>query len=198
MKHLIVVAHPDPASLTHALAKAYADELTAMGHDPDIRDLYAMDFNPVLHPSELGGTGLIDAHIEQSHLKVSDATAFFYPLWWASMPAILKGYIDRVFSHGVAYDFQHGAMHGLLMGRTNLLVTLSAAPHEALAKTGAWDAIRAIQDAHIFHSVGLTLADHIHFGEIVPGMSEVIARRHIATVREAAHRHFPSALRATA
>ncbi|HWE74855.1 MAG TPA: NAD(P)H-dependent oxidoreductase [Stellaceae bacterium] len=198
MKHLIVVAHPNRSSLTHALAEAYANELAAMGHDPDIRDLYALDFNPVLESSELGGAGLIDAHIEQSHLTKADATAFFYPLWWASMPAILKGYIDRVFSHGVAYDFQRGAMHGLLMGKTNLLVTLSAAPRDALAKTGAWDAIRAIQDAHIFHSVGLTLADHIHFGEVVPGMSEVIAHRHIATIREAAHRHFPPVLRATA
>ncbi|HKT19824.1 MAG TPA: NAD(P)H-dependent oxidoreductase [Stellaceae bacterium] len=190
MKHLIVVAHPNPSSFTHALANAYARELSVMGHDCDLRDLYAIDFDPVLHPSELVGPPRADVQAEQARLKAARATAFFYPLWWASMPAILKGYIDRVFAQGVAYDFRGGAMHGLLSGRTNLLVTNSAAPAEMLEKTGAWDAIRAIQDSHIFHSVGLTLADHLHFGGVVPGMTGKVAQAHTEAVRAAAHRHF--------
>ena len=190
MRHLIVVAHPNPKSFTHALADAYGAELTAMGHEVVLRDLYAMGFDPVLHPSELNAAGAADVQAEQTRLKNADATAFFYPLWWASMPAILKGYIDRVFAHGVAYDFQGPMMHGLLTGKTNLLVTISAAPRAMLEKTGAWGAIQAIQDSHIFHSVGLTLADHLHFGEVVPGMNETIAHRHIDTVRAAARRHF--------
>ena len=190
MKHFIVVAHPNPASFTRALAQAYADELTTMGHEAELRDLYAMNFDPVLRPAELSAPGGEDVRREQVLLKAATATAFFYPLWWASMPAILKGYIDRVFTLGVAYEFRGSAMHGLLSGKTNLLVTVSAAPTQVLQQTGAWNAIRAIQDSHIFHSVGLTLADHLHFGEVVPGMSEAAARAHIETVRTAAHRHF--------
>lgn len=191
MKHLIVVAHPNATSFTHALADAYSDELVKMGHECDYRDLYALGFNPVLQPSELNAQALADAQREQEHVKEADATAFFYPLWWASMPAILKGYIDRVFTHGVAYRFEGNVMRGLLKGRTNLLVTVSAAPRHAMQNAGEWDAIRTIQDNHIFHSVGLTLADHLHFGEIVPGLSAVVARAHIETMRAAAHRHFP-------
>ena len=190
MKHLIVIAHPNPASFTRALAQAYADELAAMGHTTELRDLYAMKFDPVLHPAELGAPGGPDVQREQALLKEAAATAFFYPLWWASMPAILKGYIDRVFTLGVAYEFRGNAMHGLLSGKTNLLVTVSAAPTQVLQQTGEWNAIRAIQDSHIFHSVGLTLADHLHFGEVIPGMSAATARAHIETVRQAAHRHF--------
>ena len=198
MKHLIVVAHPNPKSFTHALVDAYADELVTMGHEVVRRDLYAMGFDPVLHPAEVNAPGAKDAQAEQALLKSAGATAFFYPLWWASMPAILKGYIDRVFAYGVAYDWQGPAMHGLLTGKTNLLVTVSAAPRAVLQETGAWDAIQAIQDSHIFHSVGLTLADHLHFGEIVPGMDETTVHRHLDTVRAAARRHFASATRKTA
>src|SRR6185437_4203356 len=132
MKHLIVTAHPNPTSFTYALSNAYADELVAMGHECDCRDLYAMDFNPILQPSEISGHPQPDAQIEQEHIKNADATAFFYPLWWASMPAILKGYIDRVFTHGVAYRFEGNVMRGLLRGQTNLLVTISAAPRRAM------------------------------------------------------------------
>lgn len=190
MKHLIVVAHPNRSSFTHALASAYTGELSAMGHDCDLRDLYAIGFDPILHPAEFEGTPGADVQAEQARLKAAQATAFFYPLWWASMPAILKGYIDRVFAQGVAYDFQGGAMHGLLAGKTNLLVTNSAAPAEILQKTGAWNAIRAIQDSHIFHSVGLTLMDHLHFGDVIPGMAAAVGQAHIEAVRAAAHRHF--------
>ncbi len=198
MRHLIVVAHPNPTSFTKSLANAYADELAAMGHEYEIRDLYALGFDPVLHRFEIGATGRPDVQGEQEMLKDADATAFFYPLWWASMPAILKGYIDRVFAFGFAYDFRAGTIHGLLSGKTNLLVTISAAPTEMLKKTGAWGAIQAIQDTHIFQSVGLTLADHVHFGEVVPGMNEATARAHFATVRGAARRHFALECRATA
>lgn len=191
MKHLIITAHPHPTSFTYALSNAYADELVKMGHECDCRDLYAMNFNPILQPSEIDGHPQPDAQIEQEHIKDADATAFFYPLWWASMPAILKGYIDRVFTHGVAYRFEGNVMRGLLRGRTNLLVTISAAPRRVMQEAGEWDAIRAIQDNHIFHSVGLTLADHIHIGEVVPGMSATVARAHLETIRAAAHRHFP-------
>ena len=142
MNHLIVLAHPNPKSFTHALADAYAAELVKMGHEFVFRDLYALGFNPVLQPSELNAEPLADARAEQERVKNADATAFFYPLWWASMPAILKGYIDRVFTHGVAYRFDGNVMRGLLKGRTNLLVTISAAPRRIMQEAG--DGMRSV------------------------------------------------------
>jgi putative NADPH-quinone reductase len=79
MKHLIVLAHPNAKSFTHTLAEAYVAELAKMGHGCDFRDLYAMNFNPVLQPSELNAQALADAQAEQERVKEADATAFFYP-----------------------------------------------------------------------------------------------------------------------
>jgi NAD(P)H dehydrogenase (quinone) len=195
MKHLIIAAHPHEASFTMSLARAYADELEKLGHEAHTCDLYRLDFNPVLAAAELSGanTGSPmpgDVRREQDHLRTAGAVAFVYPLWWASMPAIMKGYIDRVFSYGFAYDFKGGAMRGLLSGKQAVVITVSAAPLEAMVKSGDWGAVQTLQDAHIFRTCGLNLVEHLHFGNIVLGLSENIVRRHLERVRTCANKHF--------
>ena len=106
------------------------------------------------------------------------------------MPAIMKGYIDRVFSSGFAYDFQANTLRGLLTGRKAVAVTISAAPLDSLKKSGDWDAVQALQDAHIFRASGLDLLGHLHFGEVVPGMSAAMGENHLVRVRALARRHF--------
>jgi len=198
MKHLIVVAHPHEASFTMSLARAYADELEKLGHETHTCDLYRLDFNPVLGPAELSGPAAGspmpgDVRREQDHLRSAAAIAFIYPLWWASMPAIMKGYIDRVFSYGFAYDFKGGAMRGLLSGRKAVVITVSAAPLEEMRKSGDWDALQTLQDAHIFRTCGFDLIEHLHFGSVVPGLSEGAVRHHLERARSCAGRHFSAA-----
>jgi len=200
MNHVIVVAHPRRDSFTMALAAQYADELKQLRDTPEIRDLYSIGFDPVLPAEEL--LGLREGHgpaeevrREQNYLKAADAVSVFYPLWWASMPAILKGYIDRVFSQGFAYDFGGGGRHALLTGKKSLIVTVSASPAEMLEKTGTLDAIRALQDRHIFAGCGFEVAEHLHFAEIVPHLTDAKAHGHFETVRAAARRHFGAATR---
>ncbi len=195
MNHLIVVAHPRQDSFTGALAAAYADELERLGHRSKTRDLYALGFNPVLAAGELGGfppdhEAPEDIRREQGLLSSAEAVAFIYPLWWASMPAMMKGYIDRVLSYGFAYDHQGGSIHGLLQGKKSLIVTVSAAPNKALKKSGEWKAIQTLQDSHIFQTCGLELAEHLHFGEIRPGLPKTEADTHIEAIRYAARKHF--------
>jgi NAD(P)H dehydrogenase (quinone) len=195
MKHLIIVAHPRPSSFTMSLARIYGDELAKHGHDTHICDLCTMGFNPVLASAELPGPGIdrtvaADVRREQAQVASADALAYIYPLWWASMPAIMKGYIDRIFSYGFAYGFAGGEMRGLLTSKKALIVTVSAAPLPALIKTGAWNAITTLQDAHIFATYGLRLVDHLHFGQIVPDLAEATVELHHQKMRAAARRLF--------
>jgi NAD(P)H dehydrogenase (quinone) len=195
MNHLIVVAHPKPESFTIALANAYGDELERLGHRSQTRNLYTLGFNPVLAPGEVGGFAADreapeDIRREQQLLSAAGAVAFFYPLWWASMPAILKGYIDRVLSYGFAYDYKGGNIHGLLAGKKSVIVTVSAEPNKALKKSGEWKAIQTLLDAHIFDTCGIEVSEHLHFGEILPGLSKADADAHIEAVRYAVRKHF--------
>ncbi len=123
MNILIVSAHPEPASLTNALRDVAADELRAEGHDVRISDLYALRWKAVVNRQDFPGltpaerlrvpvasgdafaNGALteDVVAEQDKLLWADALILAFPLWWFSMPAILKGWIDRVYSYGFAY-----------------------------------------------------------------------------------------------
>lgn len=102
MKHLVVICHPRRKSFTQAIAKSYVQAVEALGNEVVVRDLYRLHFDPILGEGEL-----LDAkkrvtsravRTEQRHVSDAGAIAFFYPLWWAFMPAMMKGYIDRVLS----------------------------------------------------------------------------------------------------
>src|ERR1039458_3949865 len=113
MKHLIVVAHPAAHSFTMGLARAYAAELEELGHSQRTCDLYRMGFNPVLSAQELAAVSADhaaspDVAQAQEDIRAADALTVIYPLWWLSMPAMMKGYIDRVFARGFAYESHDG------------------------------------------------------------------------------------------
>src|SRR5208283_888803 len=108
MKYLIIYAHPDPGSFNHAVMEIISEELKNNNKDFVLRDLYQINFNPILKTEDLtaiqNGAVLEDVKKEQEHIRSSDILIFIFPIWWSSMPAILKGYIDRVFSLKFAYD----------------------------------------------------------------------------------------------
>ncbi|MEJ1715164.1 NAD(P)H-dependent oxidoreductase, partial [Escherichia coli] len=86
--------------------------LQKKGHEVEVRDLYEMQFQPTLGRSEMiGGIGE-DVVVEQEYLKWADVITFIYPIWWTGLPAIMKGYIDRVFSYGFAYKYVNGVQMG--------------------------------------------------------------------------------------
>lgn len=194
MKHLIVVAHPIPDSLTMELCRVYAAELERLGHDQQTSDLYRMGFNPVLPADELIGTASKGADGEvgraQEELRAADVLTVIYPLWWLSMPAILKGYVDRAFARGFAYETREGRVHGLLTGKQCVLITLSAAPLSVFVGDGRWNAVQALQDTHIFRSAGFELLEHLHVSEVQPHLSSAMVAAHIERVRGCARRHF--------
>ncbi len=107
MKILVVLGHPDPGSLNHALAATAVSALEQLGHKVLFHDLYAEGFEALLPAEEIPEDGPVDpkvlAHCEE--LAAADGIVIVHPNWWGMPPAILKGWIDRVVRPGVAYRF---------------------------------------------------------------------------------------------
>jgi putative NADPH-quinone reductase len=108
VKVLTVVAHPRTNSLTFAAADRFVQGLIYAGHETEVLDLHRSGFDPVLREAdEPDWTGhkrySPEVETEIERMKNHDALAYIFPLWWYSMPAILKGYIDRVWNYGFAY-----------------------------------------------------------------------------------------------
>jgi NAD(P)H dehydrogenase (quinone) len=111
---MVVVAHPDPASLNHALAHAIVDALMEAGLKPTLFDLHAEGFDPILTLAEARGAACDDAHV-QHHiraLKRASLLAVVHPICWGAPPAMMKGWMDRVFAPGAAYAFSKGVDAG--------------------------------------------------------------------------------------
>ena len=111
MKALVVVAHPCDNSFSHAAARRAVDGLSAAGHAVDVIDLYAEGFRTAMSYEERiayeSGDPILDpqvaAHVEL--LQSSQILVFVYPTWWSSMPAILKGWLERIMVPGVGFRF---------------------------------------------------------------------------------------------
>lgn len=134
---LIVAAHPDPDSFTLAVARRMADTATAAGAPVTFHDLYRTAFDPRLTIAEARGRSSDDPLV-QAHIRdLVDADVFIavHPNWWGGPPALLKGWIDRVFAPGAAYDFEKKIDEGglpipLLRTRAALIVNTSNTPEE--------------------------------------------------------------------
>lgn len=123
---LLVYAHPEPTSATCHLVEIAIQTLEAQGHTVTLSDLYGMqwkavfdqgDFPNRIDPARLSfidesghayacGKQTPDVEREQEKLRAADAVILLFPLWWFAMPAIMKGWIDRVWAFGLAYGYQ--------------------------------------------------------------------------------------------
>jgi len=110
----IVVAHPDKNSFNHAIAQSVVGRLHRLGISTALRDLYAEEFEPRITASEMRGQATTDPmvieHIEL--LRASDILVVIHPNCWGSPPAMMKGWIDRVFAVNAAYAFEKGSDTG--------------------------------------------------------------------------------------
>lgn len=194
MKHAIVIAHPNPASLTHAVAGAYRQSVEALGQQALVRDLYAMGFDPCLKASEIPmPSGFLfgaDVVAERKALADVDVFAFIYPFWFNAPPAILKGYADRVFSMGFGYEPGMGGTESLLDGKKLISFTTSGAPDQWVRETGALDSLMALFDRHMGAMCGLQVVDHVHAGGIVSNITEEAVEDVLQGVRRAVSAHF--------
>ncbi|MDG4549702.1 MAG: NAD(P)H-dependent oxidoreductase [Candidatus Contendobacter sp.] len=126
MNVLLVYAHPNPRSFNRAILEAVDATLREHGHATRIHDLYQMRFRAVLDGEDLlrnwRGDLPADTRREQDAVHWARGLVFVYPIWWFGPPAILKGWIDRVFTRKFAFDFGPEGMRGLLTHERALIV----------------------------------------------------------------------------
>jgi len=103
---LVVLCHPNRSGFNQAVAQAAVKALEAK-HTVDFVDLYQEEFDPVLPGPELPRKFTFDETTQRFSKLVTEASlyVFVHPDWWGGPPALLKGFIDRVFRPGVAYEF---------------------------------------------------------------------------------------------
>ena len=194
MKHAIILAHPSHNSLNAAIAEAYREAVERLGDEVIVRDLYAMRFNPCLRASEIPGPRKpvfgVEVRRERALLADVDVFAFVYPLWFNAPPAMLKGYVDRVFGMGFGFKPDVGGTRPALTGRQLISFTTSGAPDFWVRDTGALSDLMRLFDAHLGGTCGLKVVDHAHFGGIVSDLTQEAVDEVLAKVRTTATAHF--------
>jgi len=194
VKHAIIIAHPRSKSFTSTLADAYALQARALGHRTEMRELYRLDFDPCLKAGEIPDAGGFapeeDVKRERALLADADVFALFYPFWYNAPPAMMKGYLERVFGMGFSFSRIGAGTRPLFVGRKLISISSSGAPEDWVKQTGALEAERKLFDAHFAAMCGLESIDHLHFGGIVPGIRADFVERCAEEVRGAVRRHF--------
>ncbi|MFC9970801.1 NAD(P)H-dependent oxidoreductase [Spirillospora sp. NPDC127200] len=163
---LIVHAHPEPRSFSTAQMATAAQALRDAGYRVDVLDLYSEAWAPALAREEFAPVeghfkpqaeqwravkdGTLDATVKAhlDRLLAADLLVLSFPLWWFSLPAILKGWVDRVFVMGAAFGGDHGLFDdAALAGRRAMLLFTTGGPSESFRPGGAFGAM----DDFLFH-----------------------------------------------
>ncbi len=128
----IILAHPNPDSLNHAIAEAARRVLTDKGHQVFYHDLYQEKFDPLIPAQEFPKDAVLPDEVARhcDEIAQADGIIIIHPNWWGQPPAILKGWVDRVIRPGVAYEFLEGdsgegVPNGLLKAKTALVFNTS-------------------------------------------------------------------------
>ncbi|SDW85769.1 NAD(P)H-dependent oxidoreductase [Paenibacillus sp. PDC88] len=172
MKHLIIYAHPVQESFNHRICQTVQQTLEKSGHTVAVRDLYALNFDPVLSEQEMadcyaGEAPKEEVLKEQQYILDADSLIFIYPIWWAGMPAILKGYIDRVFSYGFAYAYnEDGQLIRMLTDKHSLIINTHGSSAAHYDQIGMTDGLRVTAGAGILEFVGTQPVGHLLFGDM--------------------------------
>lgn len=129
---LVVLDHPDGESFCAALADAYAEAALDAGHEVRVLRLGELAFDSILHAGYRRIQALEpDLVSAQAEILWAEHLVFVYPVWWGAMPALLKGFFDRLFLPGFAFKYRDGSVlwDRLLSGRSaRLLVTMGTPP----------------------------------------------------------------------
>lgn len=175
MRCLVVYVHLNPFSFNHAIKEEVVYLLKAKGHEVVVSDLYEIDFNAVLKPEDLNlmyeGGVAPDVKTEQDRIRWADLMLFVYPIWWTGFPAILKGYIDRVFTYGFAFSLDANGWVQPLKGKKVLLFSTHGQP-EWVYRDRMYDSLRDTQDVGVFGFCGMEVLRHVFFPGIMNSTDE--------------------------
>ena len=182
MRVLIVYVHPEPSSFCGALKDRAVETLERLGHEVEVSDLHAEGFNPVagrhdfigqfdaerfhyqneqLHASREGGFAP-EVEREQQRLLRAELVIFVFPLWWSNMPAMLKGWVDRVLAFGVVYLDGLRFERGMLKGKRGMACVTTGGTTERFSPDGVYGPIEGILkpvNRGVFEYLGMEVLD---------------------------------------
>ena len=199
MSVLVIVAHPDRGSFNHAIAETAVRVLQRNGYSVRFRDLYREEFPPVLPGEEIPKGATLPGGIGEHCAEVASARGFVivHPNWWGQPPAILKGWIDRVFRPGAAYEFEEGdggegVPVGLLKAEAAVVFnTSNTPPARELELFG--DPLETIWRSCIFGLCGVKHFSRKTFSVVVTSTGEQRATW-LREAEETVDKHFPAAI----
>jgi NAD(P)H dehydrogenase (quinone) len=187
MNYLVIYAHPNPKSFNAAIKEQLVALLKSRGREVVVRDLYELGFNPVLSGNDftqfLQGQTPPDIAQEQELVRKAEVLIFVYPVWWVSMPAILKGYIDRVLSRGFAYNIDSHGVKGLLTGKKVMIFNTTGGPRIAYFFMNSLAGMKISIDAGIFKFCGMKVLIHKYFFA-VPTVTDQVRKKMLADIKK--------------
>ena len=187
MKHLVIFAHPYSKSFGKGIVDTIEKEVSNNESEIRIRDLYELGFDPILKGSDLlnlqSANYADDIKVEQDHIKWADVITFVYPVWWAGLPAMLKGYADRVLANGFAFTYGANGPVGLLKGKKSILFSTTGFPSDVYAQIGMHKSMQQTTDEAIFEFCGIEVVKHVFFGA-VPSSTEEELKQYLSEVSE--------------
>lgn len=179
MNHLIIFAHPQQ-SLNQTLLDLVVSTLLNNGHKVTVRDVYALGFSPELSILEKAAIKRGDLPIaiqtEQKLIQQADVLTFIFPIWWTGLPAMLKGYVEHVFSEGFAYQInEHGAIENLLRHKKGVIINTHDAPRTFLDSNRIVSAShRMTSDTEVFNFIGVEPVERLLFSSMEQAPADYI------------------------
>lgn len=154
MKVLIIYAHPSKKSFTYQILLNLEKGILTGGHELEISDLYAQDFQSDMSEEEYNREGFSklempiskEVVLEQKKLDNADVVIFLYPVWWSDCPAKLKGWFDRVYTVGYAYGYDETASSSSKMTtkKNGIVICTAGHPNEFLEEIGIAESMRKV------------------------------------------------------
>ena len=193
----IILAHPNPGSINHAIASAAADTLRQNGHAVILHDLYQQHFPPLLSAAELQTNAKLDPPVAGhcTEIAAADGIIIVHPNWWGMPPAILKGWIDRVLRPEVAYRFVtddkgEGVPVGLLKAKTAMVFNTANTPDER-ERDVFGDPLERLWKKCVFDLCGVKNVQRRTFSVVITSTPERRAQW-LAEVRQIVGAQFPA------
>lgn len=168
MRTLIILGHPDKKSLCHSIAENYEKGAREKGGEVVRLNLGDISFNPNLRNGYRTILNLEPDLVEaQAHIKWANHIVIIFPVWWGSVPAILKGFLDRVFLPGFAFKYRENSHQWdkLLTGKSGRLIVTSDAPVWWLYLTYFHPAVNMMKKA-VLEFCGVSPVEVMSFGSI--------------------------------
>jgi len=187
IKHAIIACHPDEDSFVLSMARRYAQAVEGREQHVVFRDLYRIGFDPILRTSERQGTPGDDVCSELAKLGKADVFVLVYPIWFGSPPAMLKGYVDRVFGAGRTLGAGDPKLWGgILSGKRLVTFTSSGRLRPWLEEHGVLMSMQNLYDRYLREVFGLAASDRYHFDGITPETPAREIRANLTDVERAA------------